>query len=158
MTGRAKRSSGLGCSASALSTLLTLLTASLAPHYLERMPAPTASDLATARFMRTLSAAALELARELESTVPGAESPPIKFEDTGLGTLQQAVARVLADADAAVGISPREIANAMDRSDEPNVRSALNRLAERGVAERIPDLPTQRWRLTAPYRQGGDPE
>lgn len=138
--------------------LLTLLTVWTTSHYLEPMPTPTVSDLATARFMRTLSAAALELARELESTAPGTESPRINIEDTGLGTLQQAVSRVLAKAHAADGISPREIANAMDRSDEPNVRSALNRLAERGVAERVPDLPTQRWRLTAPYRQGGEPQ
>lgn len=135
--------------------LLTLLTVWTLTSYLDRMPTPTTSDLAIARFMRTLGAAALELARELESTVPGNVSPRLSIEDAGLGTLQQAVSRILADTDPTKGSSPREIANAMDRSDEPNVRSALNRLAERGVAERVPDLATQRWRLTAPYRPGG---
>jgi hypothetical protein len=116
------------------------------------MVIPTANDLATARFLRTLSTAALELAGELESTVVTDKSSRINLRDAGLGKLQLAVANAVATADPSHGISPREVAKAMHRGDEPNVRTALNRLAERGVAERLPDLPTQRWRLAMPYR------
>ena len=101
--------------------------------------------------MRTLSAAALDLARELESgDADGAHH--LNIEDADLGSLQLSVARLLANADTSHGVSPRELASAMDRPDEPNVRSALNRLGERGLAELVPGIATQRWRLTAPYR------
>jgi hypothetical protein len=113
---------------------------------------PTRSDLAIARFMRTLCTAALELARELESIEVAGQPGRLDIERAGLGSLQLAVARALAATDAEVGASPREIASAMDRPDEPNVRTALNRLGDRGIAEQLPNRPTQRWRLTAPYR------
>lgn len=116
------------------------------------MTTPTAKDLAIARFLRILSTAALELAGELESTGVTDKSSRINLLDAGLGKLQLAVANAVATANPVHGISPREVAKAMHRDDEPNVRTALNRLAERGVAERLPDLPTQRWRLTLPYR------
>jgi hypothetical protein len=117
------------------------------------MTTPTRSDLAIARFMRMVSASALELARELESGGPPSRRPR-SLDDVGLGTLQLAVARLLSEADPDSGVSPRELASKMDRPDEPNVRSALNRLGDRGIAERVPGTPTQRWRLTMPYRSG----
>jgi hypothetical protein len=110
----------------------------------------TSADLAMAQFMRTLGNAALQLASELERTTPS--RPQRSIEDAGLGALQRAVAEVLIDADPEAGLSPREIAKLLDRGDEPNIRSALNRMRERGVAESIPDLPAQRWRLTTAYR------
>lgn len=110
----------------------------------------TAHDAAIAQFMRTLSRAAAQLADILEHP-PGDVAR--RVEDAGLGSLQLAVAQVLAGTDADSGISPREVARALERGDEPNVRTALNKLGDRGVAELVPGLPTQRWRLTAPYRQ-----
>jgi hypothetical protein len=114
------------------------------------------TDRATAaitQFMRTLSRAAADLADVLER--PAAHRPG-RIEDLGLGTLQVAVAQVLATAEPATGISPREVAHALDRGDEPNVRTALNRLGDRGVAELVPDLPTQHWRLTCLYREANE--
>jgi hypothetical protein len=74
-------------------------------------------------------------------------------EEAGLGTLQRAVAEALTQASDDNGLSPREVAQLLRRGDEPNVRTALNRLRDRGVAELIPDLPTQRWRLAAKWRE-----
>jgi hypothetical protein len=115
------------------------------------MTTPTRSDLAIARFLRVVSATALELARDLESGGSPSRHPR-SLDQAGLGSLQLAVARLLSEADPDSGVSPRELASKMDRPDEPNVRSALNRLADRGIAERVPGTPTQRWRLTVPYR------
>ena len=66
-----------------------------------------------------------------------------------LGSLQQAIVDQLADAD---DLSPREITKNLDRGDEPNVRSTLYALEQRGIVERVPGLPTQRWRLTRLFR------
>lgn len=120
------------------------------------MTAPSANDLAIARFMRSLSAAALELARQLETATGSVKGQGVQIdiETAGLGSLQLAVARVLTAMDSETGASPREVSKAMDRPDEPNVRSALNRLADRGVAELVPGSVNQRWRLTQPYRAG----
>src|SRR5215475_5464483 len=95
----------------------------------------SSADLAIAQFMRTLANAALQLAHELERTTPC--YPQRNIEDAGLGALQRAVAEALIDADPEAGLSPREIAKLLDRGDEPNIRSGLNRLRERGVAELI---------------------
>ena len=118
------------------------------------MTNPTANDLALARFFRTLSTSALELARELESTVQVAGTPHIHLPDAALGKLQLAIATILATADPVHGISPREVTKAMDRNDEPNIRTTLYRLGHLGIAERLPHLSTQRWRLTELYRSG----
>lgn len=118
------------------------------------MKIPNSSEIAIARFLRNLSAAALDLAFELESTMVTDKPSRMNLRDAGLGTLQLAVANAVATADPSHGLSPREVAKAIHRDDEPNIRTALNRLAERGVAERLPDLPTQRWRLAMPYRHG----
>jgi len=112
------------------------------------MPSDSAS-LAIAQFMRTLSRAALDLADQLERPAPHGR----RLEELGLGSLQLAVAQVLVTAQIDTGASPREVARALDRGDEPNVRTALNKLRDRGVAELVPELPTQRWRLTSQYRQ-----
>jgi hypothetical protein len=114
--------------------------------------ATSSADLAIAQFMRALGNAALQLAHNLEKTTP--YHPQRSIEDAGLGALQRAVAEALLNADPEAGLSPREIAKLLDRGDEPNVRSGLNRLRERGVAELVPDLPAQRWRLSPPYRKG----
>jgi len=105
--------------------------------------------LAIAQFMRTLSRAAADLADVLEHPRGAA----VRVDDLGLGSLQLAVAHALANAEPSHGASPREVARELDRSDEPNVRTALNKLGERGVAELVPDRPTQRWRLTRLYRE-----
>lgn len=111
------------------------------------------ASVAIAQFMRTLSRAAAELADVLERP-RGMTRRSVK--DIGLGSLQLAVAQILASVESARGSSPREVARALDRGDEPNIRTALNKLGERGVAELVPDLPTQRWRLTEPYREVGE--
>jgi hypothetical protein len=50
------------------------------------------------------------------------------------------------------GLSPREVCRHLGRNDEANVRTALQALRRKGVAELVPGEPKQRWRLTAPYR------
>ncbi|MFE9107603.1 hypothetical protein [Actinomadura geliboluensis] len=50
------------------------------------------------------------------------------------------------------GTSPREIAEYLDRGDEPNIRTALTAMQKRGVAEMVPGIKPQRWRLASPYR------
>jgi hypothetical protein len=111
----------------------------------------SASRYAFARFLRTVSAAALELAQELE-----AESPPeqarLSIEDANLGSLQRQVATA-SGMDTEEGVSPRQIAQQLDRGDEPNIRTALTAMHKRGVAELVPGKTPQHWRLTALYRR-----
>ena len=118
------------------------------------MSNPSTNELALARFFRTLSSSALELARELESTVKAAGTPRINLPDAALGKLQLAIANVLVTADPVHGISPREVTKAMDRNDEPSIRTTLYRLDQLGIAERLTHMSAQRWRVTEPYRSG----
>lgn len=114
---------------------------------------PVDHDLAVARFLRTISTAALELARVFEAEAKAAVPP--RLDDLGLGSLQRLVAGTLLDVDESTGASPREIARSIKRDDEPNVRTALLRLEERSIAERVPNTTRQRWRLTPPFRTAG---
>ena len=102
---------------------------------------------ALARFLRALSAAAIEFAQELEA--PRREQRPL--DELNLGTLQRAVAAV-PGMDTDGGVSPRQITQSLERQDEPNIRTALGAMHKRGVVERIPGPGPQRWRLTPPYR------
>ena len=109
------------------------------------------TELAYARFFRTLGAAAFELAQEIESRQsPGPGS--LSLDNAGLGSLQ----RQVADAPgmrSETGMSPRQIAKHLDRDDEPNIRTALTAMQKRGVTELIPGVSPQRWRLALPYRK-----
>ena len=112
----------------------------------------SASKYAFARFLRTVSAAALELAQQLEAEeLP--TRPRLSIEDANLGSLQRQVATA-SGMDADEGVSPRQIARQLDRDDEPNIRTALTAMQKRGVAELVPGKTPQHWRLTALYRQG----
>jgi hypothetical protein len=104
---------------------------------------------ALARFLRTFSAAALEFAQELETAPAG--QVRLSLTDIGLGSLQRQIAEVPQMA-TDEGISPRLIAQHLGRADEPNVRSALDRMRDRGVTELAPGPGPQRWRLTTVYR------
>ncbi len=98
----------------------------------------------------TLSAAALELAQELESDKHG-KTGVLSLDNAGLGTLQRPIAD-LPGVNTDNGLSPREIAKQLDRSDEPNIRDALDRMQARGVVELVPGATFKRYRLTEPYR------
>jgi hypothetical protein len=104
---------------------------------------------ALARFLRTFSAAALEFAQELETAPAG--QVRLSLTDIGLGSLQRQIAEVPQMA-TDEGISPRLVAQHLGRADEPNVRSALDRMRGRGVTELAPGPGPQRWRLTTAYR------
>jgi hypothetical protein len=104
---------------------------------------------ALARFLRTFSAAAIEFAQELETAPAG--QVRLSLTDIGLGSLQRQIAEVPQMA-TDEGISPRLIAQHLGRADEPNVRSALDRMRDRGVTELAPGPGPQRWRLTTAYR------
>jgi hypothetical protein len=108
-------------------------------------------DRALARFFRTLSSAALELARELEAGSLGGQGW-LSIEQANLGSLQRQVAAA-PGMDSEAGVSPRQITQHLDRADEPNVRTALAAMQKRGVAELVPGAVPQRWRLAAPYRR-----
>jgi hypothetical protein len=109
-----------------------------------------AGHLAIARFLRTLSASALDLARELEATT--AQSTMKSLDDAGLGSLQRQVAAA-PGMDSEAGVSPRVITKHLGRNDEPNIRTALMAMQKRGVTELVPDVSPQRWRLTPAYRR-----
>ena len=51
------------------------------------------------------------------------------------------------------GFSPREIAKQLNRGDEPNIPSALDRMRERGITELVAGFGTQRWQPTLSYRR-----
>lgn len=114
----------------------------------KRGSSPT--DIAYARFFRALSAAALDLAQELELGL-SSEAGTRSLDDANLGSLQRQVAGA-PGMKSETGVSPRQIAQHLDRGDEPNVRTALAAMQKRGVAELIPAVSPQRWRLTLPYR------
>jgi hypothetical protein len=105
----------------------------------------TTGDQAIARFMRVLSAAALDLARELDTT----EGRSLDAID--LGSLQRAITD-LPGMRTDNGMSPREIARMLERGDEPNIRDALDRMEGRGIVERVPNTTFKRYRLAASYR------
>jgi hypothetical protein len=109
---------------------------------------PTTEVRPLIRFLRSLSSAALELAHELETVQDGDRR---SLADVDLGSLQRPIAETPSmNSDA--GVSPREITNHLSRSDEPNVRIALEALRKRGIAEMVPGVKPQRWRLTSMYR------
>jgi hypothetical protein len=111
---------------------------------------PSARDHALARFLRTLAAAALDLAEEMDSPTLRRQGW-LEIESANLGSLQQKVAEA-AGMDREQGASPREITQYLGRGDEPNIRTALAAMQKRGVTELVPGAVPQRWRLTAPYR------
>lgn len=107
----------------------------------------TSHDAAIARFLRTLSSAAVELARALEAK----EQPEALLDRLDLGPLQRSIVDVLATGDPSTGLSPRAVAKTLERGDEPNIRTTLQRLEVRGIAERLEGVTHQRWRLAPPY-------
>jgi hypothetical protein len=109
-----------------------------------------ATNRALARFFRALSTAALDLAQELEAERPSGDGS-LSIEDANLGSLQRQVAEAPGMRSEA-GVSPRQIAQHLDRRDEPNIRTALAAMQKRGVTELVPGSGPQRWRLTLPYR------
>lgn len=106
-------------------------------------------DYALARFFRTVGTAALQLAEDLEAGSPSKQGG-LSLEDANLGALQQLVAEAPA-LDNEAGVAPREITLLIGRDDEPNVRGALAALEKRGVAEQVPGVSPQRWRLARSY-------
>ena len=113
------------------------------------MPPHSSGDHALARFLRTVGTAALQLAQDLEAGSPP-EQGWLSLEHANLGALQQQVTEAPA-LDNEAGVSPREITLLIGRDDEPNVRAALAALEKRGVAEQVPGVSPQRWRLARPY-------
>jgi hypothetical protein len=111
----------------------------------------SSTDHAIARFLRTLSSAALQLAEDLETEAPG-EQGPLPLDEANLGTLQRLIVRTPA-IDSEVGVSPREITQQLDRDDEPNVRTALAAMEKRGITELVPGASPQRWRLAPSYSE-----
>src|SRR6185312_7165601 len=84
----------------------------------------------------------LDLAQELEAERPGGDGP-LSIEDANLGSLQRQVAEVPGMRSEA-GVSPRQIAQHLDRGDEPNIRTALAAMQKRGVTELVPGGGPQR--------------
>lgn len=117
-------------------------------HRMESSP----STYAFARFLRAVSAAALELAQQLEAETLPAQAR-LSIEEAKLGSLQRQIATA-SGMDTDEGVSPRQIAQQLDRGDEPNIRTALTAMQKRGVAELVPGKTPQHWRLTALYRPG----
>jgi hypothetical protein len=111
----------------------------------------SATKYAFARFLRTMSTAALELAQRLEAEGLPAQAR-LSIADANLGSLQRQVAEA-PGMDSEDGVSPRQIAQHLDRGDEPNIRTALAAMQKRGVAELVPGKTPQYWRLTALYRR-----
>jgi hypothetical protein len=93
----------------------------------------------------------VELAQEFRAHAARDDSGQRLVQPLNLGSLQQSIFEVLLGADE-TGFSPREIAKQLERGDEPNVRSALDRMRDRGITELVEGFATQRWQLTVAYR------
>jgi hypothetical protein len=119
--------------------------------YMTNSP-PSARDRALARFLRTLSIAATDLADVLESPATSEHHGWLSIGSANLGSLQQQIAEA-PGMDSDQGTSPREVTQHLNRGDEPNVRTALAAMQKRGVTELVPGAVPQRWRLTTPYRR-----
>ncbi|GAA0543717.1 hypothetical protein [Actinomadura livida] len=109
----------------------------------------TVGTAALTRFLRTVGTAAIELARDLENAPQ--DRGRHALDEAGLGSLQRQVAGA-PGMDTEEGVSPRHIAEYLDRGDEPNIRTALAAMQKRGVAEMVPGIKPQRWRLAPQYR------
>jgi hypothetical protein len=114
------------------------------------------ANAAWARFFRTLSVAANQLAADLtqasqrgESTVLGAEAPP---ESLVIGERQRAIVALLGLRHQD-GMKTGEIAHAAGYADIPNVYTSLRTLERRGLVELVPNREPQRWRLVARFRE-----
>lgn len=102
-----------------------------------------------ANFLRDLSTLALKYANMI------VHDGPADLSTLSLGALQRSVAEALRDqalAEGPKGLKPRKLTAKLERQDEPNIRTALARLAELGVAEKIDSSGPQEWRLTAAFR------
>ena len=114
------------------------------------MPPHSSGDHALARFLRTVGTAALQLAQDLEAGSPPAGMAVPRTCELG-GTPAAGNRDTPPALDNEAGVSPREITLLIGRDDEPNVRAALAALEKRGVAEQVPGVSPQRWRLARPY-------
>jgi hypothetical protein len=118
------------------------------------------TNLAWARFFRSLSAAANQLAVDLSeaaevSTERVPESlPEVSPESLVLGVRQQQIASLpgLRDDE---GMKTSDVARAAEMSDVTNVYQTLQNLVRRGVVEQIPNSRPQRWRLVSRFRHPG---
>jgi hypothetical protein len=106
-------------------------------------------DDAFARFLRKLSDAATELADALEGRKRPGAIPSL--DDVYLGSAQRSMAE-LPGMRSEEGMSPREVCRLIGNDDEPNVRSSLKGMVNRGVMELVPGVAPQRFRLIGRYR------
>jgi hypothetical protein len=110
---------------------------------------------AWARFLRTLAAAANQLAADLTAT-PVEES--LADSEAGasperlvIGKRQQAIVTIpgLREEE---GMKTAAIARMIGSSDVPNVYLAMRALEKRGLVELVPNRHPQHWRRVAHYR------
>jgi hypothetical protein len=115
------------------------------------------TNLAWARFLRTLATAANQLATDLSQPV----TQPLYAEATAdlspealAGGERQRSIVVLPGLREEDGLKTAEIAQAIGRKhDEPNIYQALQALRNRGLVELIPNRDPQRWRLVERFRR-----
>jgi|GEM_PF-3770538 len=113
------------------------------------------SNLALARFFRSLASAANQLAADL-TEIAAAPPPPspttISPEALVQGPRQRAIVQIPA-LRTDLGLKTAQIAQAIGNPDVPNVYLAMRALEKRGLIELIPNSEPQRWRLTENFRE-----
>jgi hypothetical protein len=111
------------------------------------------TEQALAGFFRDLAASATRLADELDAPPP----PDGETDLLSLGFLQRWIART-PEMYTEQGMTARQIMEATDRHDEPNIRSSLDGMIRRGFAELVPGHTRPlRFRMTERFRKEGPP-
>lgn len=117
---------------------------------------------ATSRLARRLQQLLREMAdafgtyaADLEEAAEGAMAPvsPAAEMPTDLGKRQREIVELLSTLAGDDGLKTAEIARGINM-EQPNTYLTLQALAKRGVAEMIPGIEPQHWRLTTRYRRG----
>jgi len=109
---------------------------------------------AIARYMRTVSAAAAELARALDE--PTRDEMSLESITPPLGPVQRRILR-LGRIASPEGMRPEEIAKEANARGGPSTHQVLETLERRGLLERLSNGSSPRYRLTFPHRPPSEP-
>jgi hypothetical protein len=102
--------------------------------------------------MRQVAQSASDAARTLEAIAgKGKETSEQRLERLPLGTRQRAIVK-RRGLRSQQGMSVADIAEAIGKSDMPNMYATLEALERRGVLERVPGAAPRHVRLTETYR------
>jgi len=104
------------------------------------------------RYVDTMSAATVELARALDDQPSGSE--PVEFRPP-LGTVQRRIV-ALDDIDRPEGMRLEDIAAQANRPGGPSTVVVLDTLRRRGILEQVSNGSSPRYRLAPRYRRAAE--